>query len=318
MPKPRVCVVGSCNLDLTFRTARLPKAGETLAGKSFQLAFGGKGANQAVMAARLGAQVSLVSCVGTDLFGDHVLRNLLAEGIDVRHIRRDAGQPTGVAAIVVDDAARNSILVVAGANGALTPDDARGAAAVIQGADVLLCQLEVPVETVVEALRIAKAGGVRTVLNPAPAAALTDEVLSLADYCVPNETEAETLTGLGEPKKAALALRKRGVRNVLLTCGESGVLVADDRGTKKIPSVGVDAVDPTGAGDAFIGAFAVFLVEGVELQEAVRRAAAVAALTVTKAGAQTSYPRRSEAEEFLAKTGEAGASAIGGAANSSR
>ena len=252
MPKPRICVLGSCNLDLTCRTARLPKAGETLAGKSFQLAFGGKGANQAVMAARLGAQVSLVSCVGNDLFGDHALRNLLAEGIDVRHIRRDAGQPTGIAAIVVDDAARNSILVVAGANGALTPDDARGAAAAIQGADVLLCQLEVPVETVLveSCLRIAKAGGVRTVLNPAPATTLTDEVLSLADYCVPNETEAEMLTGLGEPKKAALALRKRGVRTVLLTCGDSGVFLADDQGTKKVPSVHVDAVDPTGAGDA--------------------------------------------------------------------
>src|SRR5947209_3248631 len=137
MTRPRVCVVGSCNLDLTFRTARLPRPGETLAGQSLQLAFGGKGANQAVMAARLGADVSMVGRVGTDPFGDHVLSNLRKEGIDARYLRRDTTLPTGVAAIVVDDQARNSILIVAGANGALTPDDARAAAAAIQSADVL-------------------------------------------------------------------------------------------------------------------------------------------------------------------------------------
>jgi ribokinase len=240
-PRPRVCVVGSCNLDLTFRTARLPKPGETLAGKAVQIAFGGKGANQAVMAARLGAAVSVVGCVGADLFGEHVVANLRKEGIDVRHVRRHATEPTGVAAIIVDDAARNSILVVPGANGALTPDDARAAASAIQSADVLLCQLEVPVATTEEALRIGKAGGVRTMLNPAPAAALADAVLALADYCVPNETEAETLTGLptatdAAAKKAAVALRKRGTGTVLLTRGEHGVLVADAGGTKQVPS----------------------------------------------------------------------------------
>ncbi len=306
MAKPRVCVVGSCNLDLTFRTARLPKSGETLAGQSMQLAFGGKGANQAVMAARLGAAVAMVGCVGTDLFGDHVLRHLQSEGIDVRHLRRATAHSTGVAAIVVDDAARNSILVVPGANGALTPDDARAAASAIQGADVLLCQLEVPVETTIEALRIAKAGGVRTILNPAPAAPLSDELVALADYCVPNETEIEVLTELpattdAKARKAVLALRPRGAGVVLLTRGEQGVLIADGQEMTQVPSVRVHAVDPTGAGDAFIGAFAVFLVEGLILAEAVRRAAVVAALTVTKPGAQPSFPSRAEAEAFLAK-----------------
>jgi ribokinase len=308
MSKPRVCVVGSCNLDLTFRTARLPKPGETLAGQSFRLAFGGKGANQAVMAARLGAAVSVVGCVGDDLFGEHVVRNLRNEGIDVRHVRRHAERATGVAAIVVDDAARNSILVVAGANGALTRDDVRAAAATIQSADVLLCQLEVPAATTVEALRIARAGGVRTVLNPAPAAPLTDDVLALADFCVPNETEAEALTGLpattdADAQRAAIALRKRGAATVLLTRGDQGVLLADAEGVRQIPSVRVEAADPTGAGDAFIGAFAVFLVEGLTVAEAVRRAAAVAALTVTRPGAQPSFPSRAEADAFLARHG---------------
>src|SRR5262249_28225453 len=188
------------------------------------------------------------------------------------------------------------------------PDDARAAASAIQTADVLLCQLEVPPETTEEALRIAKAGGVRTVLNPAPASPLPDDVLALADYCVPNETEAEALTGVSGltdagAKKAAAALRKRGAGAVLLTRGEHGVLVADGQGAKSVPSVRVDAADPTGAGDAFIGAFAVFLVEGLSAEEAVRRAAAVAALTVTRPGAQPSFPSRAEAEAFLAKHG---------------
>jgi ribokinase len=259
------------------------------------------------MAARLGAGVTMVGSVGADVFGEQVVDNLRREGIDVRHVRRHSHEPTGVAAIVVDAAARNSILVVPGANGALTPDDARAAASAIQAADVLLCQLEVPAATTEEALRIAKAGGVRTVLNPAPAAALSDEVIALADYCVPNETEAEMLTGLSAAtdaaaKKAAIALRKRGAGTVLVTRGERGVLLHDSGGTKQVPSVKVDAVDPTGAGDAFIGAFAVFLVEGIELAEAVRRAAAVAALTVTRPGAQPSFPTRAEAEAFLSET----------------
>jgi ribokinase len=303
-PQPRICVVGSCNIDLTFRTPRLPKPGETLAATSFRTTFGGKGANQAVMAARLGGGVSLVGCVGRDPFGDQVLDNCRAEGIDIRHVRRDTEQPTGTAAILVDDAARNCILVVAGANGALTPDDARAAAGAIQSADVLLCQLEVPLETVEEALRIARTGGVRTILNPAPARDLSDDLMRLADFLAPNETEAEALSGKSATteigaKAAAEALRRRGTRTVLLTRGEHGVLIADNNGIRPIPSVAVRAIDPTGAGDAFLGAFAVFLAMQQPLDDAVRRAAAVAALTVTRPGAQASFPTRAEAQALL-------------------
>src|SRR5207237_10796204 len=192
---PRICVVGSANVDLTFRTPRLPAPGETLAGRSFHLGFGGKGANQAVMAARLGAHVALVGRVGHDLFGEQTARHLRGQGVDTAHLRADARHPTGVASIAVDDRAQNCILVVPGANAGLTPADVRQAADAIRAAAVVLCQLEVPVDAVLEAFRVARGAGVRTVLNPAPALPLPDELLRLTDLCVPNETEAEQLTG---------------------------------------------------------------------------------------------------------------------------
>ncbi len=303
---PVICVVGSSNIDLTFRAARLPKPGETLPGHGFQLGFGGKGANQAVMAARLGAQVRMVSRVGRDVFGEQTLAHFRAEGIDTAHVRADAERPTGVASIVVDDEARNCILVVAGANGALAPDDVRAAAEAVRTADVLLCQLEVPVETTAEALRLARAAGVRTVLNPAPALPLPDEVLALADLCVPNETEVEALTGLPaatlpEAEEAARALLRRGPGTVIVTLGPRGALVVDGQTAQHVPGLQVEAVDTTGAGDAFIGALAVALAEGRPLAEAVRRANVLAALSVKRPGTQTSFPRRDEAEAFLAR-----------------
>jgi ribokinase len=302
---PRICVVGSSNIDLIFRTPRLPRPGETLAGHAFRLDFGGKGANQAVMAARLGAQVRMVSRVGRDVFGEQTLAHYRAEGIDTTHVRADADRPSGVASIVVDDEARNCILIVAGANGALSPEDVRAAAEAIRTADVLLCQLEVPVETTWEALRLARAAGVRTILNPAPALPLADEVLGLADLCVPNETEVEALTGRAagtpaEAEEAARALLRRGPGTVIVTLGRRGALVVDARGAQHVPGVEVEAVDTTGAGDAFIGALAVALAEGTALIEAVRRANALAGLSVTRPGTQTSFPRREEAEAFLA------------------
>jgi ribokinase len=306
---PRVCVVGSSNVDLTFRTARLPRPGETLAAQAFDLSFGGKGANQAVTAARLGAGVAMVGRVGGDVFGEQLLRNYREQGVDTTHVRVDAARPSGIAAIVVDDQARNCILVVAGANGGLTPDDVRAAAGVVTAADVLLCQLEVPLEATLEALRLARAAGVRTVLNPAPAAALPDELLRLTDLCVPNEVEAEALTGRGvatvpEAEAAARALLGRGAGAVVVTLGRSGALLAGRQGVEHFPAVEVEAVDTTGAGDAFIGSLAVFLAEGVGPGDAVRRANAVAALSVTRPGTQTSLPRREEAESFLARLGE--------------
>jgi ribokinase len=301
----RVCVVGSSNIDLTFSAARLPRPGETLPGHGFQLGFGGKGANQAVMAARLGAQAIMVSRVGRDVFGEQTLAHYRAEGIDTTYVRTDAERPTGVASIVVDDEARNCILVVAGANGALSPDDVRAAAEAIRSADVLLCQLEVPVETTAEALRLARAAGVRTALNPAPALPLPDELLALVDLCVPNETEVEALTGrpagtLPEAEAAALALLRRGPGTVIVTLGQRGALVVEAQAATHVPGAEVEAVDTTGAGDAFIGALAVALAEGAALIEAVRRANALAALSVTRPGTQTSFPRREEAQAFLA------------------
>ncbi len=300
----RVCVVGSSNIDLTFRTPRLPRPGETVSGHTFHVGFGGKGANQAVTAARLGARVTMVGRVGRDAFGEQTLDNYRRHGIDTAHVSVDAERPTGTAAIVVDDDARNCILVVAGANAGLIPDDVRAAAAAIRCADVLLCQLEVSVETTLEAFRVAKAAGVRTILSPAPAASLPDELLRLTDLCVPNETEVELLTGqvaatVSEAEIAALALLRRGPQVVLVTLGERGVLVVEPGAAEHAAGLPVEAIDPTGAGDTFTGALAVFLAEGLTLRDATRRANAVAALSVTRLGAQAACPTRAEAEAFL-------------------
>jgi ribokinase len=308
--RPRVCVVGSTNIDLTFRTDRLPRPGETLTGHSFQLGFGGKGANQAVMAARLGAAVTMVGRVGNDPFAQEALGNLRSQGIEVHHVRRDAERPTGVAAIIVDEQARNCILLVAGANLGLSPDDVRQAADAIRSADVVLGQLEVPPEATAEAFRLARSAGVRTVLNPAPAVALPAELLALADLCVPNETEAELLTGrpvttLAEAEAAARTLRERGPRAVLLTLAERGVMLMGDGPVEVIPGREVTAVDSSGAGDAFIGSLAVFLAEGMTLPEAARRANAAAALSVTRSGTQASFPTRAEVEAFDRPSGSA-------------
>lgn len=298
---PRICVVGSSNIDLTFRTSRLPRSGETLAGQSFQIGFGGKGANQAVMAARLGARVTMVTRVGCDVFGEQTLHNYQQHGIDTTHVRRDAERPTGTATILVEDSGQNCILLVAGANAALSPEDVRAAASVLGECGALLCQLEVPIETTLEAFRLARAAGVRTILNPAPAVPLPDELLRLTDLCIPNETEAELLTGQRvtnseEAKAAAAILKQRGVGAVLVTLGERGVVVVDEEG-EHIPGTTVRAVDASGAGDVFIGSLAVFLLEGLSLRQAARRANRVAAQSVTRPGTQASFPTRNEIDD---------------------
>lgn len=301
---PRVCVVGSANVDLTFKAPRLPRPGETLAGHGFHQGLGGKGANQAVLAARLGGRVRFVARVGDDTFGQECLRRYRGEGIDTEHVRLMTGQPTGVAAIVVDDAGGNCIVIVPGANAALSPDDVRQAAAVIQHSDVLLCQLEVPPATTLEAFRLARTSGVRTVLTPAPAANVPGELLQMCDLCLPNETEIELLTGLrsgtlDQVTAAAEVLRQRGPQAVIVTLGERGALVLDGEGTHHLPAVAVQAVDTTGAGDAFSASVAVFWAAGLSIREAARRANAVAALTVTRPGAQAAFPSRREVEELL-------------------
>jgi ribokinase len=300
---PRVCVIGSSNIDLTFRTTRLPRPGETLTGQSFQLGFGGKGANQAVMAARLGAQVTMVSRVGNDVFGEQTLHNYNQYGIDTTYVRRDGEQPTGTAAIVVEDSGQNCILLVSGANAALSPQDVRAAASVLGECGTTLCQFEVPIETTLEAFRHARAAGVRTILNPAPAVTLPDELLRLTDLCIPNETEVELLTGqrVTTPEEARVAaeiLKERGAGTVLVTLGERGVVVVDEA-WEHIPATPVRAIDASGAGDAFIGSLAVFLQEGLPLRQAARRANQAAALSVMRPGTQASFPTRSEIDDFL-------------------
>jgi ribokinase len=302
---PTVCVVGSANIDLTFRTPRLPAAGETVAARDFHFGCGGKGANQAVMAARLGARVRLVATVGADAFGQQLVENLRASGVDTEHVGVDGTRPTGMAAVLVDDGARNCIAVAPGANGALTPGDVRGAAASLRAARVLLCQLETPPAATLEAFHIARAAGVRTVLNPAPAQPLGDELFGLTDLCVANESEVQLLTGAdpGTPEGAAAAadaLRRRGVRVAIVTLGARGCLLADGGKPEHFPAHPVRAVDPTGAGDAFLGALAAALAEGIGLRDAVGCANAAAALAVTRPGAQGSFPSRAEVETLLA------------------
>lgn len=306
--KPKICVVGSSMIDLISKVPRLPKLGETLVGRSFHLGYGGKGANQAVMAAKLGAQVTMVNKVGHDVFGEGTIRNYNEQGIDTTFVTFDESEFSGVAPIFVDDNAQNFIVIVPGANLGLLPEDVQKAREVILGADILICQLEIRTETSLEAFRIAKTGNVRTILNPAPAAPIPDELLQLSDICAPNETETELLTGqavgtLAEAEIAARKLLSRGTKTVILTLGERGALLVDEDSVENIPAVKVDAVDPTGAGDAFIGSLAVYLGEGLPMRDAIRRANAIAALSVTRIGTQVSFPQRAEADDFLKRQG---------------
>ena len=305
--KPKICVVGSSMIDLISKVPRLPKLGETLVGRSFHFGYGGKGANQAVMAAKLGAQVTMVNKVGRDVFGEGTLKNFQEQGIDTTHVMFDE-RFSGVAPIFVDDNAQNFIVIVPGANLGLSPADVQGARQVILDSDILICQLEIPMETTLEAFRVAKSGNVRTILNPAPAAPIPDELLQLADIFAPNETETELLTDLpvgtlAEAEAAARKLLSRGTKTVILTLGERGALLVDEDTVENIRAVKVNAVDPTGAGDAFVGSLAVYLGEGLVLRDAIRRANAVAALSVTRIGTQVSFPKRAEVDDFLKQHG---------------
>ncbi|MCS7060749.1 MAG: ribokinase [Anaerolineae bacterium] len=306
-----ICVVGSANADMVTRLPRMPRRGETVLGNSFNTFYGGKGANQAVTAARLGARVSMVARVGRDIFGENIVRNFQAQGIDVRYVVFDEAASTGVATVLVDDEAHNYLVLVPGANAALSVEDVRAAQDTIRSAGTVVCQLEVPIPTSIEAFRLAKQAGARTILNPAPAQPLPDELLALTDLCVPNETEAETLTGLpvgtlAEAETAARLLLQRGPQAVIVTLGARGALCVTADGADYAPAFKVQAVDPTAAGDAFIGALAVFLSEGADLSVAVRKANVTAALSVTRMGAQSSLPQRIEVEGALQAAREQG------------
>jgi ribokinase len=296
---PRVTVVGSANIDLTFRASWLPRPGETVFGSAFYQGFGGKGANQAVAAARLGATVSFVGRVGADDFGRATRVQLAREGIDITYLLTDQDRPTGTAAILVDDAGENAIVGVPGANLGLTPEDARAAAELLRASAVVLAPCETMIETLTEAFRIADDAGRTCALNPAPARDLPEALLRATDVCVPNETELRQLTGrttdsLADIAAAARLLRARGPEAVIVTLGERGALLVGSGEPVHIPPVPVTAVDTTGAGDAFCGALAAYLAEGDTLLAAATKANRVAAMSVTRPGAQASFPRREE------------------------
>ena len=300
-----VAVVGSLNMDLVARAARIPQPGETVIGGEFRNVPGGKGANQAVAAARLGAQVSMVGRVGRDAFAGPLLDSLAADGIDHTFVIQDPHAATGVALIVVDDAGENSIVVASGANMRLSPTDVDAAETAIAGADALLLQLESPLETVTRAAELARAHGVTVILNPAPARPLPVELLALVNVLIPNESETALLTGMpvgdqAEAEAAAGALRTMGVGTVILTLGQRGALLAREGETVMCPAFDVTPVDTTAAGDAYVGGFAVALAEGRTLSEATRWGNGAGALATTKLGAQPSLPTRQELETLLA------------------
>ena len=305
MPKP-IVVIGSSNTDMIVQLDRIPAPGETVLGGRFSTAAGGKGANQAVAAARAGGQVIFVTRVGADSFGDQAIAGFVADGIDTRFVVRDETAASGVACIFVDRNGQNSIAVASGANMCLTPADIRAAEEAIKQAAVVLVQLEIPLETVAAAVDIAAAHGVPVILNPAPAQPLSDELLRKISILTPNEIEAGMLTGMAvtdEPsaKTAAQILRGRGVAAVVITLGDRGSLISGCDHAAMVPAFAVKAVDTTAAGDVFNGALAVRLSEGRSIQDAVRFASAAAAISVTRLGAQPSAPTRSEIDRFLSQ-----------------
>ena len=292
--RPRIAVVGSCNIDLTTFTDQFPKPGETIFGQKFDLGFGGKGANQAVAAKLCGADVFMVARVGNDLFGPATIENFKKLGIDATHVRQVEGLSSGVAPIFVDPNGQNRILVVKGANDALKPADVDEAGNALKASDCIVLQFEIPLETVYYTIAFARKNGIRSILNPAPGQKIEMEALNGLDYFVPNESEAETITGMPvrnveDAKRCAETLLAGGIRRVIITLGAQGSLLAGREGMEHLPAFPVKSVDSTGAGDAFIGSFAVFLGEGVSELEAVRRANLYAGLSTTGIGTQKSF-----------------------------
>jgi len=296
MTRP-IVVLGSVNADLVLRCERLPRPGETLHGEDFQTLPGGKGANQAVAAARLGGCVEFIGCIGDDAFGTAARATLERAGIGTAHLRTQAGVPTGVAMILVERSGQNSIALAAGANARLDIAQVDDASAVIAGASLLVCQLESPLAAVQHAIGIARRHGVPVLLNPAPAQPLPPSLLAEVDILVPNESEAALLLNASaaiDPTAAAEALRTQGPATVIVTLGGDGICIADDRGTRGRPAPKTQVVDTTGAGDTFIGAFAVALQEGLGTDEAAAFAQRAAAISVTRAGAMASMPTREQ------------------------
>jgi ribokinase len=305
--KPRIVVVGSLVMDFVAAAPALPRPGETVLGREFGMFGGGKGANQAVQAARLNAEVFLIGRVGVDERGDLLLANLARDGVNTEFVGRDARLGTAACCIHVDDQGRNSIVIVPLANSALLPEHIDGASSLIESADIVLAQLEVPLPAVERAFEIAGAARVRTILNPAPAQTLSTSLLARTDYLTPNEHEAAALTGKTPSsssdrweQQAATLLLKSGPGVVVITLAERGVLVQTQMETELIPAFKVQAVDTTAAGDAFCGALGVALSEQMPLPAACRFANAAGALATTVRGAQPSLPRREQVDGFIA------------------
>jgi ribokinase len=299
-----IVVIGSSNTDMIIRVPRIPAPGETILGGEFFTAAGGKGANQAVGAARAGGRVKFVARVGNDMFGERAVAAVKRDGIDVRHVLRDNRAASGAALIFVASNGENSIAVAGGANAKLSTADVRRVAGAIAGAAALVLQLETPLASVQLAARLAVKAGVPVILNPAPAQPLPSALLKLVTILTPNETEAGLLThskvnSPGAAAKACATLRARGVGTVILTMGARGAFVSEPSGSKLIPGFKVKAVDTTAAGDIFNGALAVALAEGKTLDDAIRFANAAAAISVTRLGAQPSAPQRAEIDGFL-------------------
>jgi ribokinase len=292
--RPRIAVIGSANIDLTTFSDRFPKVGETIFGQKFDLGFGGKGANQAVASRLCGADVFMIARVGNDLFGPATIENFRKLGIDATHVKQIEGVSSGVAPIFVEPNGQNRIFVVKGANDLLKPADVDAASDILKTVDCMVLQFEIPLETVYYSVAFARRNGIRCIVNPAPAQPVDLNALAGLDYFVPNESEAETITGMPvrnveDAKRCAEKLLSGGVKRAILTLGANGSLLASRESMEHIPAFSVKSIDSTGAGDAFIGSFAVFLGEGLSEREAVRRANLYAGLSTTGVGTQKSF-----------------------------
>lgn len=297
--KGRVLVVGSLNMDLDVFVPRLPQTGETILGGTFATIPGGKGANQAVAAARMGAAVTMIGRVGNDDYGQTLHRLAAQDGIDTSHIEIDPKEPTGVALITVDTEGRNTIVVASGANRTLTADHIRAAEQAFSTADVLVTQLESPLDVVSEAVNLAVKCGIHVVLNPAPARSLSVELLSKVEFLIPNEGEAMHIAGSESLEAAIPNLLGLGVRHLIITLGEQGALLVTSEGRKQFPAHQVEAIDTVAAGDAFVGAFATGIAEGLSLEDAIQLGNTAGAVSVTRRGAQPSLPTRADVHNFL-------------------